>query len=652
MIRSLLLAAAIAGANVATIALPSAPATAATRDETPWQLPVTPPRCTTADANSGNVGHCLLAFYSDPSDTGWGNPPAPGVGAGWTWAGMGYNGSPALEWWEANLIAENAEPVAGLSAGRLETHVNAQALFEGFLREISAGGYRVRDAHGYSYRCTSGNGGWNCPSGNPDDLSNHAYGLAIDMNAGTNPIRNYTRIDGVTACQTPMATDMPRWVIQTAERWGLYWGGYGWNSGCADTSTDRNSVYRDPPHFEFRGTPAQAAAIAAYNLRNQPGAVCSTVVDESGADAERCNLSGRPEAGWRLPVQVAAPAGAEAVMINLTATEATAHGYLTLEDCMPRSGERETSALTFAPGENVASMAIVPLDDRNRFCIFRSAAVHSIVDVVGYLGAGGEPLWFEPTQPTRLTDTREQGNCAPFQECQPGPIPDAAIHAVPTEDDRPRIANIAAIDGAGPGYLQTGACERLGPTQNFSNLNYMGAGVRSNLTVMDGGDAGSCVFALRQAHVIVDELGRLDAARGYGWSLMAPERRLDTRECSTTWCGGRPTQGTVIEIDLGTTAPAAAIAITVTQTAGPGYISVGRCETFEGRDEPATSNLNHMANQTVTNLALVDLDNGRFCAFTRADAHVVIDLQAQLVDEQAVGLTPTDQTRIHDSREG
>ncbi len=34
-----------------------------------------------------------------------------------------------------------------------------------------------------------------------------------------------------------MTTDIPRWVVQTAEKWGLYWGGYGWNSGCMSPET-------------------------------------------------------------------------------------------------------------------------------------------------------------------------------------------------------------------------------------------------------------------------------------------------------------------------------------------------------------------------------------------------------------------------------
>ena len=648
MIRTMLLAGALVATTTIGIVAP-APAAQAL-DDAPWRLPATPPACTVEQADSGDVAGCLLAFYIDPSETGWGAPPAPGVGAGWSWNGYTYGGSPALAEWERTYIAANAVEVAGIRAGGLETHVAAQALFEGFLTEIAANGYRVSGASGYSFRCTSGNGGWSCPSGDPGDLSNHAWGLAIDMNAGTNPIRSYSGVDGQTACSTPIVTDLPRWVIRTAEKWGLYWGGYGWNSGCESPSTQRSSVYRDPPHFEFRGTPDQAAAIADFNLRNDPDRVCFSIVDNRGKSGEACNRTGRPEAGWRLPVQLDPPPGAVAAMINLTVTEPIGAGYLTLEDCGARRGKRDTSAITFADGETIATMAVVPIAEDGRFCIYRSTDVHSIVDVVAYLADDGERLWFEPSTPTRLTDTRQEGSCTPLLECHEGPVQDGARHLVPTSDDAARIANIAVVDGSGPGYAQAGQCDSVGTEHKFSNLNYADEAARSNLAVIAGGDAGACVFTLTETHVIVDELGRLTTESGYGWQLGAPHRMLDTRECTPTWCDSRPEAGAVIPIDLEVDGPAAAVAITVTDTQAPGYVSVGRCDLLEGVDRAATSNLNHGAGQTTTNLALVELDEGEMCVFTKASAHVIIDVQAELVSERTIGLVPITPERAHDSR--
>ena len=622
--------------------------TVAAADDTPWVLPVTPPRCTTAQADAGDVVGCVLAFHHDPTDVGWGAPPAPGVGPGWEWNGYTYNGSPALARWEAGQIAANSTTVAGKSPGYLETHVAAQGLFEGFLDEIATRGYRVHDVGGYTFRCTSGNGGWSCPSGDPGDLSNHAWGLAIDMNAGTNPIRSYAGVDGATACRTPIQTDLPRWVIQTAEKWGLYWGGYGWNDGCQSLDTERTVVSRDPPHFEFRGTPEQAAAIESFNLRNDPAATCFEVVDDDGGREERCTLDGVPRSGWRLPVQVAAPADAVAALVNLTGTRAATAGSFTIEDCGPRTGRtRGTTSLQFSPGSAIATMAVAPLSDAGTFCIWRSAPAHSIVDVIGYLTASGERVWVDPVDPTRITDTRAHQTCTPAQECHDGPVEHEGIRRIPTTDTSARLANITTTRSDGWGWLQAGRCDDVGPGRMFSNLNYVETGARANLVLMEGGDAGTCTFVHTGTHVIVDELARLDRQAGYGWRVAAADRVYDS--------GQRLAAGSVTEVDLGTDAPAAAVAISVSGTDVRGYATVAPCSQLAGTRgtvaEPETSSVNHVAGQSATNLALVETDGGRVCVYTFGDARITLDLQAELVDDQTLGLAPITPIRTHDTRE-
>jgi hypothetical protein len=641
--------AAVAAGAVAPVALSPA-ATVSALDNTPWVLPSAPPRCTTQQVESGNVAGCIVAFYEDPSSTGWGTPPAPGVGEGWTWNGYWYNGSPALATWESTYIRANAAAIGALRVGALRTHAQVQALFEGFLTEITANGYRVRDASGYGFRCTAASGGWTCPSGDPDDLSNHAWGLAIDMNASTNPIRSYAAVDGVTACQTPIETDLPQWVIQTAEKWGLYWGGYGWNSGCPSTSTERQVVERDPPHFEFRGTPRQAAAIAAFNLGSNPNAVCRTVVNNDGNDIRQCGFSARPPAGTRLAVDLDPPAGAVAALINLTATDAEAPGYLTLESCGARATPPTTSALTFGTGDTVAAMAIVPISAEGRFCVYRSAPVHSVVDVAGYVGANGQPLWYEPATPTRLTDTRVDGACEPGAACRPGQLPAGSRQSVPTSTPDARFVNLTVIDARAPGYLQVGRCADVGGQSSFSNLNTTGTAARANLALVPSSDTGTCAFSSSVADVIVDELGTLDATTGLGWKLVPQRRIVDTRLCSPQWCENRPGAGRMIELDLATASPGAAIAVTVTDTSGLGFVTVGRCADLANGGAGRTSNVNYRRGVTVTGLALVALDAGKMCAFTSASAHLVIDVQAELTAEHQLGLLPVSPARAHDSR--
>ena len=649
MLRTVLAGALIAIGSTAVTAVgpASAPPVAQAADDTPWTLPETPPRCTTRQVDSGDVAGCLLAFYHDPADTGWGSPPAPGVGPGWTWKGYTYNDSAALADWEATYIAANTSPVGGKAAGYLETHVAARTLFEGFLNEISAGGYRVYAVSGYSFRCTSGNGGWSCPSGDPDDLSNHAWGLAIDMNAGTNPIRSYSGVDGQTACLTPIQTDLPRWVIEIAEKWGLYWGGYGWNNGCQTTSTQRTVVYRDPPHFEFRGTPEQAAAIASFNLANDPSATCFDVVTEDGTVEQRCTLDGVPQSGWRLPVRLEAPDDAVAALVNLTGTGATTTGSFTIEDCGPRpAGSRGTTSLQFGPGSAIATMAVAPLSADDTFCVWRSAPAHSVVDVLAYLTAGGERVWVDPIDPTRVTDTREHATCTPEHACIDGPVEAKGTRTLPTTGAS--LVNITTTQPESRGYLQAGRCDDVGPDRTFSNLNFPDEDTaRANLVLLEAGDSGSCTYVHRRTHVIVDELARLTHDTGYGWRLTDARRVYDS---------GAPLPArTLVEVDLGVTAPAAAVAITISDTTTRGYATVAPCAEFatsvlvgEGAD---TSSVNHAARRSATNLALTATDAGRVCVYTHTGGRVTLDLQAELVDDHTIGLAPVAPLRTHDSRE-
>ncbi|MBU3689928.1 MAG: hypothetical protein B7C54_07140 [Acidimicrobiales bacterium mtb01] len=240
-------------------------------NNTPWVLPSMPPKCAAQQIDSGNVGGCVISDYGTPDSKGWGTPPfpysAPGSErlAGWKWLGWSYNKSEALTAWEAAMTV-NAESFGRIRKEQLRAPQESFYLFRGFLSEIQESGYRINDAMAYNFRCTS-NTRKDCSGLDARSLSFHSWGLAVDINVVANPeVRYYPDpAVGGSACATPMKTDLPQWVVQTAEKWGLLWGGYGWNGGCASPSSNKSSILRDPMHFEFRGTPEQAIAIARFN---------------------------------------------------------------------------------------------------------------------------------------------------------------------------------------------------------------------------------------------------------------------------------------------------------------------------------------------------------------------------------------------------
>lgn len=89
-----------------------------------------------------------------------------------------------------------------------------QAQFQGFVNDLEATGYQIKDIGGFADRANVNN---------PSQKSKHAYGMAIDINPGANP-------NGSTR------TDLPPSTGALAEKWGIGWG-MNWRST------------KDPMHF-------------------------------------------------------------------------------------------------------------------------------------------------------------------------------------------------------------------------------------------------------------------------------------------------------------------------------------------------------------------------------------------------------------------
>lgn len=124
-------------------------------------------------------------------------------------------------------------------------HKRVAPIFKAFINELvrrepPPGGYRI-DAGGVD------DGGYNCrkivdpDTGRPtDEWSNHAWGLAVDINSNTNPR------------QRPLTTNMPAWVRDEnllMRKYGPRWGG-------------TFSGTPDPMHYEFLLKPADADRLA------------------------------------------------------------------------------------------------------------------------------------------------------------------------------------------------------------------------------------------------------------------------------------------------------------------------------------------------------------------------------------------------------
>lgn len=139
----------------------------------------------------------------------------------------------ARGWGNPDAANYQRDHIIAVRAGGIVLYVRREIayLVIGFVDEIVQRGYRLdvrADDWGYNNRDIRGR---------PGVKSNHAWGLAIDLNSATNPMTE----DG------HVHTDMPAWVPETAAKYGLFWGGH--YSGSR----------KDPMHYEFLGTPADVA---------------------------------------------------------------------------------------------------------------------------------------------------------------------------------------------------------------------------------------------------------------------------------------------------------------------------------------------------------------------------------------------------------
>ncbi len=578
---------------------------------------------------------------------GWIFPPP-----GWNWSGWGYNGSAALTAWEAGLVRNTRAVAPGIPVGVVRGLPDAQPLFEGFLREITAAGYPVKEFGMYVFRCTS-NSRKSCDGQTRDQLSNHSYGLAVDFNTTANPELTYFGVNGATACATPMKTDIPVWVVRAAERWGLYWGGYGWGGGCTSPSHQRSSVLRDPMHFEFRGTPETARAILARRASGASGggapwdpssvamAPMRLLESRTGLTTGDGLLNGIGARGTGTVTELqvtgrgGVPGDATAVALNVTVTEPSAPGFVTVFPC--GSAMPAASNLNFVRGQTIPNLVIAKVGGGGRVCLYTSASTHLIADINASFPPASN---MNALDPLRLMETRAGLTTGDGQDNGIGARPAGSVTELQVTGrggvpaDAMAVAlNVTVTEPAAPGFVTVFPCGSQMPAA--SNLNYVAGQTIPNLVIAKVGAGGKvCLFTSATTHLVVDVNASFPA--GANMTALEPMRLLESRAGLTTGDAGLNgigvrSAGSVTELQVtgrgGVPGNATAVAlnVTVTEPATPGYVTVFPC----GSPMPAASNLNYVRGQTIPNLVIAKVGaGGKVCLFTSATTHLVVDVNA------------------------
>jgi hypothetical protein len=260
--------------------------------------------------------------------------------------------------------------------------------------------------------------------------------------------------------------------------------------------------------------------MGVFAVAPEGGATAGRLVPE---EARRV-LDTRPDSGGPVPdgwsphkpaanttVGVAdLPVGASSVVVNITATEADAPGFL-------RAGATGTTGSTavstangnFEPGVSSGTTSIVPVAQDGTIEIRTSASTHLVVDLLGWFTGTAAPAGsglFVPHPPSRVYDSRSSPAAARHGDDTTTRIPVAGTTQSTPTGALAVSANLAADGSEAEGFVTLHPSGTARPAT--SNLNLPASTPVSNGTLQRIASDGSVdAYVNRSTHVIIDVNG-------------------------------------------------------------------------------------------------------------------------------------------------
>jgi LPXTG-site transpeptidase (sortase) family protein len=370
--------------------------------------------------------------------------------------------------------------------------------------------------------------------------------------------------------------------------------------------------------------PSPASAVGGTGRYN--AVTPSRLVDTRGTP--------RPGAGTTVRVPVAGrfgvPATALAVVVNVTATDAAAAGFLTV---YPGASTRpNVSNLNVAgPGATLANLATVPLGTDGAIEVFTERGTHVIVDLFGWYepSSSSDRGRFQPLDPFRAYDSRSG------QPVARGGTLRVSLAGVPTNASA-AVLNITAVNAPGFGYWTASAAFSSRP--DTSNLNTSPGATVPNQVIVPVNQSAIELFSEIGGHVLVDVVGYYTGAGAATssdglFTPIVPTRFLDTRlaDAGNNPLGARvkPYAGWTVEVAAagraGVPASVSAIVTNTTMTAAraAGFVTVYPA----GMVRPTVSNLNlGYLGQTVANHSITRVSTRGAAIFTDRGGHLITDV--------------------------
>ncbi|WP_406078016.1 hypothetical protein [Micromonospora sp. NBC_00858] len=259
---------------------------------------------------------------------------------------------------------------------------------------------------------------------------------------------------------------------------------------------------------------------------------------------------------------------------------------------------------------------------------------------------------YTPVSPQRVLDTRAgigRYGTVPIPPNQAATLSLTPLNGVPEKDVSAVVLNVTATQPTAAGFLQVFP---VGGPADVSSVNFVSGETVPNLVTVPVLDAREVTIVNKSSgtvHVVADLQGYYSAS-GSGFRSVAPLRVLDTRSAGNS--AFAPNSGRTLDLSgrIPAGATAAVLNVTVTAPTTSGVLTVHPY----GTAVPVASNLNFVAGQTIPNLVMVPVVNGKVAIqnVSSGRTHVVADLAGWFGGGATDVFVPFGPTRIYDTRRG
>jgi outer membrane protein assembly factor BamB len=318
-----------------------------------------------------------------------------------------------------------------------------------------------------------------------------------------------------------------------------------------------------------------------------------------------------------------APAGATGVMLNVTATNTSAAGYLTAYPS--GSVVPLASNLNWTAGKTVPNLVSVQVGSGGQVSFYNSAgSTDVVVDLEGYFAppsgtAGGEVA----LTPARIADTRSTspvgaGASMDVQVTGAGGVPATGVSAA--------VLNVTVTNTTAASFLTV--WPQGAPRPTASNLNWGAGQTVPNRVIVPVSSTGnvSVYNQFGTTDVIVDVAGYFTDATMTGklFVSLSPVRIADTRSTASIGAASTFTLAVGGVAGVPATATAVILNVTVTNTTAPSFLTVYPSTA----PRPTASDLNWVAGLTVPNMVVATLGTTGSITFynSAGSTDVVVDL--------------------------